>query len=317
MMEPESERILVKKRPPTTVSDKFRDFIASILIRHGHAKASTVATLLADTNNMNEYRRAFTHVTYDETFNYEMQEAVGDPLLNAAVFYYVRERFPLMVNINWITVLFHFLKSNRVLAELAVADGFVSHILYGPKMAEAIAKNPNIAYNETYRKMVGDVFEAFIGQTCTMFDQYAHIHGVGSVIVYNITKSYLNRYPLVLDYEKVFEPFTRLKNSYDKMYLGPEAALRWRLSKQNDKVYLHIIDGSIHKVTIWGYPLGDRSARIENRVQLGYGEGKDEEEAKTIAAYKALHTLAARYGIKTGLTPVDPFVPSKKTWKEL
>lgn len=260
---------------------------------------------------------AFTDDTYDflpnERIdeNQERSEFYGDAIVNHAVVLHIRDRFPDIKSVKWLTRLKHNLISKRTLGMVAYEAGFEKYIRYGPKMKESIAANPDIKTNTEYLSMLEDTFEAFAYAVHSVVDK--HLGGGGFDIVKLLIDAYLNMIEISLDPKKVFDAITRLKELYESRTLG----IKWPIAQAYRKQQHTIThpDGSSGlgnwEVTVYGWPQGDRRPIDQNRVQLSRVVGATKDDTSQEAAEKAIEVLARNY--KLAELPPNPYTPSSKT----
>ena len=183
--------------------DSFKNLIVSLLKR-GRLNDKYIEQML----DMDMYGVAFTHKSVNEVKNYEFYEMMGDATANCAIAWYLNKCFPHL----------HKPEGVKVIARLKI--NYVSK-----KTFEKIGKHLGLwdfisADEETrsnkMKQTLEDVFEAFLGVTCTLIDNRVK-EGAGFKICYNIIKSVYDEViqPISLKYEDLFDPKTRLKETFD------------------------------------------------------------------------------------------------------
>jgi dsRNA-specific ribonuclease len=156
--------------------------------------------------------------SYDKRFNYEMLEFFGDCFINSTVTLFIKDRFPTLKNIKWITKLKHFLVSREFIYMFAKQYGLSNFILCKDDNdnIEAIytieKTNPG-----KYRALLEDVTESFFGALAIVFQSLGCIEGDIFNICYDLFIDYINKSwnDDMLEYKKLFDPITRLKEIYD------------------------------------------------------------------------------------------------------
>jgi dsRNA-specific ribonuclease len=305
---------------------KFKKFLTAALKRANvndeHIK------LFLSKENLKEFKIAFTHPSLGEAQNYELYEFLGDVVINEFVAFYVRERFPQVVNVKWTTRLKHNLISKKDLAKIALKEGLGKFGRYGEDM-EYLRLNPHLDERNEFLSMMEDFMEAFIGCLTTIIKKSGKTHGAATEICRLVLKGYYDQIPISLKYEDVFDAVTRLKELYERKATG----LLW----PNDQVYIfeRRKEGNIpyHVAIVYGWPLGDRKARFRknrqamksmgfecetdkfadigrlthnewmkrhdpSKVMLSVQYGVSREDAKMKAAEEARKVLEKTYGIK-------------------
>lgn len=280
---------------------KFRSFIKGLLEK-GKVNEKHIEKILTP-ENMDEFRIAFTHPSSGAEKDYQLYEFLGDVVFNEFVPYHIRERFPNIVSVKWITRIKHTLVSSKSLAKIAMAEGLNKFAIYGNKpfsagklrslvgMTEEIRLNPDLYNNPYYTAMMEDIMEAFFGCLMTIILKMGFVHGVGTEISHNILRSFFGNVEIATKYEDVFDPVTRLKELYESKVIG----LRW---PNKDAFEFRKIDDTHMEAIVYGWPKGDKQPIPENRMILARATGgiiKDESKQK--AAKEALEVLDVTWGI--------------------
>lgn len=272
--------------PDHKITSPFKSFIIEIL-NIARLTDRTIVSL-TDNESMTVFRKAFTHKSYDQDFNYEFLEFRGDVIVNYAIVSYIRERFPRVTSIKWITKLKHNLASKKNLSNLAEKGRFLDHIHYGQEMYSVVSDR-NRNENEKYQSMMEDTFEAFTAAIVQVVDSKFR-HGVGYAVAYAILSAYFNLQEISLKQSDVFDSKTRLKEIYD--------IYAWVIGKNIKTKY---DDRRGFVTTIYGYPINDMKPEEKNKRQIGYGYGATQQLAQEFASRKALHTLKYEYKIEENI----------------
>jgi dsRNA-specific ribonuclease len=152
------------------------------------------------------YCCAFTHSSIHPEKNYEYYEILGDVTCNKCVVWYLKERFPQLQNCNGVKVIARLrinLVSKKNFAEIAEKLGFEEYISCSREVKDQKGKS-----------LLEDVFEAFFGATELLIDSILGI-GSGYGICYRILNSIFDEIPISLKYEDLYDPITRLKETFD------------------------------------------------------------------------------------------------------
>jgi len=282
----------------------FYDFQVALLKR-GKVKDDHIKLFLSD-KNMIELKSAFTHPSYDPVHNFEMYELLGDGTVNEFVPYYIRDRFPRIVSVKWLTRIKHNLVSKKQLAIFARKEGLEDHILYGEEIAALKIKAPkdlsqyksSKGKSKDYISVLEDVMEAYLGCLVTIIQNSGKTHGVAVQICHNILKSFFDVEEITLEYDKVFDAISRLKELYESKKRG----FRW----PNDQAYVVTkINDNTFKADVYGWAKGNKKSEPQNKILLGSATATDGDEAKQKAAATALAVLDSSYGISE--FPSDPY----------
>ena len=182
----------------------FRSFIQSIL-QKGQLKQKYVDQITDDVG-MALYSRAFTHQSIDAEQNYEFLEILGDVTCNKIVVWYIKDRFPVLQNTAGVKVIARLrinLVSKKNFSLLAENLGFGDFISCEKEIKEQKGK-----------ALLEDAFEAFFGATEMLLDSVVH-PGAGYGVCYRILKDIFDKLPISLKYEDLYDPITRLKETFD------------------------------------------------------------------------------------------------------
>lgn len=251
----------------------FKTFIQDLLRRSG-MKTRYIDAVTSDTG-MALYSRAFTHLSIDAEQNYEFLEILGDVTCNKIVVWYIKDRFPVLQNTAGVKVIARLrinLVSKKNFSLLAENLGFGDFISCEKEMKEQKGK-----------ALLEDVFEAFFGATELLLDSVVH-PGAGYGICFKILKSIFDDLPISLKYEDLYDPITRLKETFDfyrSNNPGRQCPLLWgSMLFENTKtekgqiVHLFQVDKSTHRKKL-----------------LSIAEAPLLDDAKQMAASKALHMI--------------------------
>lgn len=152
------------------------------------------------------YEKAFTSKSYDLVNNYEILELLGDGIANSFLSWYFLRRFPNLDCANGLKVLARLkinYASKRSFSEISEKLGFWDFIRASPEQ--------KISYRAS---LLEDVFEAFIGATVKILDDY-YMVGVGYGIAYKILEEIFNNMNISIEYTDLYDYKTRLKAIFD------------------------------------------------------------------------------------------------------
>lgn len=210
-----------------SLKNKMLNMITDILMIRGKLKPKYVIKLLGIPEVLGYYERAFTHKSYDIINNYEFLEFLGDGTVNNCTKWYISRKFneydltqspqePL--SRLMITIV-----QNKTLADLALKLGFWSYLRSSMHQRQSDMKD-----------MLEDVFEAFIGTTQWVIDQYIGM-GAGYAICYNIISSILEEDERIkkfvirrdaglaaINYDDVCDSITILKQTMEDAQLNEQ-----------------------------------------------------------------------------------------------
>lgn len=262
---------------------KSLEFYITSLLQRANVNDEHIKLFLSPSNMM-KFVRAFTHSSYDSINNYEVDEFVGDTIINQFVAFYIRERFPDIKSVKVLTRIKHNLMSNKLLAKLLFANGIHTYILYGQQMREVIAKQPNLLINKEWIDMLGDVMEAFCGCLAQVIIDSGFMRGAAIEIVNRILKSFFDKEEISTRYEDIFDHVTRLKELYESKRFRPEE--RWPFNFAFDIQRT----GSSYVMNVYGWPSISRPNQL-NRKLLASVRGTDPKRKKEYKEYLAKTAL--------------------------
>jgi dsRNA-specific ribonuclease len=271
------------------ITPKFKNFISSLLKRTDMNDSSI--SLYTDDKSMIEFRRAFTHKSYNSLFNLERLEFLGDGYVNLMAARYIRERFPKIIATHWLTPLHQSFTKKNGLYKVGLRENFIDHILYGDEMI-SIIQDKNREYNNDFRSMLEDSVEGLFGAIAVISMRHAP-RGVGYTLSYLLFKEF-NKINMSLDYHNVFEFGSILKEIYDP--------LGWKF--ENSVTTQALKGKTLYITNVYGYPLGDKTVRFENKKFITKKYGETEKISKEAACKDALYIFRTQYKIKENQPPI-------------
>ena len=192
-------------------SDDFVMMLVKVL-KKGKLKREYLNKLLSP-ESLKQYHMAFTAKSADPTNNYERFEQIGDVTVNKFIVWYCYRRFPQLDCTEGVKVVARLrinYGSKESLAKLGESLGFWSYI-----SAREEGTERNMYYrNRNKLDLLEDCFEAFVGCTEYLLDKYFR-PGVGYAIVYDILEDVFKGVDMTLEYDKLYDAKTRLKETFD------------------------------------------------------------------------------------------------------
>ncbi len=263
-----------------------------MLLRRGKLKDANIHKIL-DESNLVEFNKARTHSSWDPIDNHQLYEFLGDVVINEFVAFYIRERYPRVISVKWLTRIKHYAISKKQLAILARAEGLEKHILHKILV-------PNVMENSIeYMSVLEDIMEAFFGCLVISMKNVGFHHGAAVEVSHNILRSFFDVDDINMEYTVVFDAISRLKELYE----SKPKPYKWPTTK--DQLYKFGKNGNLHVVALYGWPKGNRTVTPENRVVLATATDTDIDRAKQAASAKALKVLDSSYGIQE--FPPNPY----------
>ena len=248
----------------------FKNVIINVL-KIGNIQKSIIKYLTND-KNLEEYSKCFTSKFADSVNNYEMYELVGDSIAGAIIKTYMLERFPQLNCCDGVKVV------ARLLIKYGSKESFFP-ISESLSFWNFITAPTELRFCKK-KSLLEDVFEAFIGCTVTLLDQWSsniqkktnsnyYKKGVGFGVSYRILSKLFDKINISLKYNDLFDSKTRLKELFDihSKSLG-------KLLYENNKVEIrsnNTINRTIYSshCSIYCIPLQESSfaAKIENQYE--------------------------------------------------
>lgn len=244
--------------------EKVRGFLRLSFLKQQHIEAIT------DAEGMELYAQAFTHYSVGPV-NYEWLEILGDATLNKCVVWYINGRFPQLRNADGVKVIARLkikLVSKNSFSEIAEQFGFLPFIRLDEE---------NMKASLNLRSVLEDVLEAFFGATELLVDKHFG-QGAGCGVCFQLLKNIMDRKHISLKYEDLYDPITRLKETFDL----------YRASLWGQARYENIKDGHTQHVVVYQFdPLTRR------KVEIGRASAPSLDEAKQNAAIVAIEKMAS------------------------
>ncbi len=269
------------------ITPQFKTFIISLLKRAGLKEANIKS--FTDSKSMKEFRMAFTHKSYSSKFNYELFEFLGDLTLNWVVGNYIHDRWPDIINVDWLTKMKHALVSKKYLGMIAEKAGFYKFIVYSDEIKKELS-GPNYKQNQIYKDMMEDTVEAFLGALKKVTDGKKRI-GVSMALSYNIISSFLDELNIdAYDYELYYDPISRLKEISDARYWAGKDGFQKLLT------FVQTAKGA-YTASVVTYPFFTATGGKRDKITYK-ATGIDKQDAKRNVCLKALKALANTYNVK-------------------
>lgn len=198
-----------------SVTPQFTNFIYNILRFRCNLKEKTVNDFfIVNKESMLLVRQAFIHSSFSEDTNYELLEFEGDGVIGSQAVQYIRRKFPDMVSVRWNTRMKHHIISSKVLAKLAIDNGFEEYLVIGQNLQAYIESFEDKWDCSEYQSAYEDTVEALCGAITDILNRYV-AQGVADAACYNLIASFLDEYEIPLKYEDLFDAKSRLKEIFD------------------------------------------------------------------------------------------------------
>jgi len=189
----------------------FKNFIIELL-KLANLKDTHITTLTEE-KCLIEFTRAFTTKKYNNTFNYEFYEILGDSTTNKVVVWYFSRKFPQMFvsgegGVMGPVGMMARLKmegiSKKTYSEFANQLGFWPYILCVPE--EKLNKS----------SLLEDTFESFNGCLESLIDNIYNLH-TGYSVVYEFMKQIMDKKQINLDINSLYDSKTLLNLKIHKL----------------------------------------------------------------------------------------------------
>jgi dsRNA-specific ribonuclease len=254
----------------------FKSLLWNIL-KKGKLKEHYINCLLTP-EALVEYDKAFTSSTISShvdpttgkievnkiiSNNYETYEKLGDGIFDNFIGWYAFRRFGEVNNLEQVKLL-HIIRSKygskKEFAPLSEKLGFWPYI-----------SSSVYARNHEKKKLLEDVFEAFLGVTSFILDKNFR-NGVGYAICYDILSSIFDDIKFSTDFSEMVDYVTKLKQVFDKI---KNVKIEYQDRKIGDQIHIMIYQKSL-------------SGEYKN---IGTGVSTNKKDAKQNAAENALKNL--------------------------
>ena len=319
------------------LNSEFKNAIKTIVLGRCKLKQSIYDKYIDNSYGWNTLEAAFTHASVPNKENYELLEFEGDVMVNATVVEYIRTKYPKIINVGFITRVKHNLVSKSLLSKISLKLGLFKFVEMSDEYKHAAV--PGTSY---YTDINEDVVESLLGAIKQLLNKSAM--GIAYKACYNFMSSFLDEMKIDIDYDKVFDPKSRLKQLMDyqqcpfpsvlKTYEISEGSIRDVTTKHSKFVYKDTILTSINSSRL----LNDDQKKCYTTlikhttsgfICIGYVCVKDKglhdilvvstdnkKDMEHDVSELLLEHLKDEYNIV--LKPVDPFTRSKlKTLKKL
>lgn len=223
--------------------DEYRKFIINMLVSKGNCVDSE-AEKFTDPSAMKIFIKAVTHDSVipftSENNNYEMLEHFGDVTINKCITWYLKNRFPNIVNMgNKGVQIFSrqasFLKSKQFLSKFANKLNLHKFIQYRPLEYDFVKLDSDMSEELKTRSVImdnsmrEDAFEAFFAALEEVVDSRVDLGfpGVGYSICYKILSSIFDDEIIPTALDILVDSKTQLKEIFDgrkprvSMWKGP------------------------------------------------------------------------------------------------
>ena len=216
-----------------TETSEFTRFIGSMLTIAGISPTYQQAFLKSE--NMDLFRKAFTHPSVNSQNNYETLEFIGDGILKGILSIYIPQRFPeFTTNEGKLSKIRRSLEQRKTLAEFGLALGFWEHV-----------DGDNDVMSTKRTQTLEDVYEAFIGALTLTIDRCVK-RGVGFKYAQQFVEYSLKRHTIDLSEETLDDPVSRLNELYVKGELKRGHPLKWGFPKyHNITIFIDNVDDKI------------------------------------------------------------------------
>lgn len=259
----------------------WKQFVRTLLLNTALSEAFRTQ-LLRDEQCQRWFEEAFTHPSLDAENNYECYEILGDATVNKCIIWYIYHRFPQLQNCHGVKVIAR-LRINLV------SRAFLS-LLAEKLQLQLYIKIQQPVLASKMKTILEDVFEAFLGALELSVDRIAQRRRscqTGYQICFRIMKRLLDTISISLQYESLFDPVTRLKETMDYLRTHSEEK--------------HLPEGCIQSITYETQRLASFQTEIcvyanveDSKILLARTTGGVQDEVRQEAASQALMYLAEK-----------------------
>jgi dsRNA-specific ribonuclease len=240
------------------------------------------------------------YVTHDDFIAYEF---VGDRILKKAVAFHIIDKNPEIKSEQWLTkILNHIISEKYIMIYLKDKTTFFNFIKYtNPALETLITNNALLSGLSNDHELVKiqleiiqNVLKSFCGCICIVLQSLNISNFVGSEIAERFIIELLDKINLDMNFEKVFESVTRLKELYHNM--------NWPFDSKNNS-YIETIETineskeKLYTYRIYAWVLGNKSVKPQNKIQISEYTHKNKTTCKNQVHKLALDKLKEYYQI--------------------
>ena len=216
--------VSITRNRPYVSNVVFRKHIASILKKSTKFDITNIERWTSD-KFANDWETSRTHPTYDIDNSYERVEFFGDKLANSIVSLYVSETYPEIVNTEWLTKIQNYMHSRTGFMQISYLIGFYKYVLIsddgwncvtGIPAKYATRKDSSVWMNPDWKKMLTDLFEAFIGTLFNVVRKDQKSFGVAYEVISTVGNHFFAKISISKNIYFLVDPVTLLKESMDE-----------------------------------------------------------------------------------------------------
>jgi len=288
---PEFAEITVSEtRKLPQVTPEIKATVSQFLLDAGLKRS--LLNSFTDKRSMKIFVHAFTHKSYTLLSKYDLFEFVGDMTLNLCVGNYIHDRYPEIINVDWLTRMKHYIISKKLVGLAANFKG----IVYSDEMGLLLKQDESV-----HKIMVEDTLEAFLGALREVVIRKKKTFGTYIELSRNLIFHLLDQVELdPHNYRLYYDSISRLKEVYDKYHWDFKQSL----------TFTQALETGIHTATIEAFPKGNQRRYPNNRVEYTF-TAQSKDEAKRGVTALALRKLEENYNIKSKI----PDYRKRNAWK--
>ena len=200
----------------------FKDFVFNFAMMGNTDNKPTITRIMNTRETDKVFDQAFTSKKYDETYNYEVFEQLGDVTVNKFLVWYSYKRFPQLFCPSGVKIVARNrinLGAKTVLSSIAQKYGFWTYISSTREQRSEASERIDL---------LEDTFEAMFGAIEFLCTKYTGHPGVGYEICSNILTAIFDTMDISLKHNELIDAKTRLKELYDRF---PTEALEYDFTK--------------------------------------------------------------------------------------
>lgn len=211
------------RNPPYVSNEEFRKYIRGVLTKITDIDPENIQRWTSSAY-AEEWEQSRMHSTYSSQRSYETVEFFGDKLANSLVALYISKTYPQVYNTEWVTKLQNYLHSADSFMQPSYMIGLYKFVLISQEAWEIhIQKPENMKYlgdyavweNQNWRKLLTDMFEAFIGTIFRIVYKDQGFIGVAYEVISKVFFYYISKIYVDLSVQFLWDPVTILKESLE------------------------------------------------------------------------------------------------------
>ena len=215
--------VKITRSRPSVSNEVYRKYIASILKQSTNIDHTNIDRWTSE-RFASDWEKSRTHPSASIENSYETTEFYGDKLANSIASLYIKQTYPEIINTEWLTKIQNYMHSRRGFMQVSYYMELYKYVITSDEGWEQITMVPPryekygggaVWHNPNWKKMLTDLFEAFIGNLFNVVHKDQGFVGVAYEVIHQVGPYYFQYIKLKLDILFLVDPVTLLKESMD------------------------------------------------------------------------------------------------------